>query len=131
MRFKKIAGKKTLARIILPAILFFVLASTIFAASVDIAPFNKGDTASPVTSAPQIFGIVRNIVIWIYRAFFVVAVIFLLIAAYNFIQGGTNPEKIKVAKGQIKYAVISIVVALVASGLSWIIAQFLVSGGAF
>jgi hypothetical protein len=98
---------------------------------VKIDPFNTGNTASPITGAKQIFVIIGGIVVWIYRAFFVVAVIFLLIAAYNYLQGGTNPEKIKTAKGQIKYAVISIVIALVSTGVSLIIAQFLSSGGAF
>jgi hypothetical protein len=58
-------------------------------------------------------------------------VLFILFAAYNFVQGGANPEKVKVAKTQLKYAVIAIVVALVASGASWIIAQFLASGGTY
>ena len=98
---------------------------------VKIDPFNTGNTASPVTGVSQIFIIVESIVIWAYRAFFVVAVIFLLMAAYNFIQGGSNQEKIKTAKSQIKYAVIAIVVALVASGLSFIIGQFLGSGGVY
>ncbi len=98
---------------------------------VNIAPFNTGNTASPVNSVNGVFDIIRNIVIWIYRAFFVVAVIFILMAAYNFIQGGTNEKKIEIAKGQLKYAAISIVVALIASGLSFIIAQFLGSGGVY
>ncbi len=102
-----------------------------YGASVNIAPFNTGDTASPVNSADDIFTIVKSIVIWIYRAFFVVAVIFILMAAYNFIQGGTNEKKIEVAKNQLKYAGISIVVALIATGLSAIISQFIGSGGVY
>jgi hypothetical protein len=62
---------------------------------------------------------------WIYTIFFIVAVLFILLAAYNFIQGGNNPEKVKTAKEQLKYAVIAIVVALIATGVSVIIGNFL------
>lgn len=96
-----------------------------------INPFGMTELASPVTGVTQIWDIIFNIVRWIYTAFFIIAVLFILIAAYNFIQGGANPEKVKIAKNQLKYAVIAIVVALVASGVSWIIAQFLGSGGMY
>ena len=96
-----------------------------------INPFGMTELASPITGVTKIWDIVFNIVRWVYTAFFIVAVLFILFAAYNFVQGGANPEKVKVAKTQLKYAVIAIVVALVASGASWIIAQFLASGGTY
>lgn len=94
-----------------------------------VNPFAQTDVASPITGVSQIWYLLLNVVKWIYTGFFVVAVLFILLSAYNFIQGGANPEKVKEAKSQLKYAVIAIVVALVASGISWIIAQFLSSGG--
>ncbi len=96
-----------------------------------VNPFGMTELASPVTGVTQAWDIVFNIVRWVYTIFFIVAVLFILLAAYNFVQGGANPEKVKAAKSQLRYAVIAIVVALVASGLSWIIAQFLGSGGLY
>ena len=65
---------------------------------------------------------------WVYTIFFVVAVLFILVAAYNFIRGGTNPKAIETAKAQLKYAVIAIVIALLATAVSVIIEAFLKNG---
>ncbi|MFA6136188.1 MAG: hypothetical protein WC705_02420 [Candidatus Paceibacterota bacterium] len=77
-------------------------------------------------SAKQVvFGIIR----WIYTIFFIVAVLFILLSAYNFIQGGSNDAKVKIARAQLKYAVIAIVVAILGAGIPIIIDNFLRSGG--
>ena len=73
-----------------------------------INPFGMTELASPITGVTKIWDIVFNIVRWVYTAFFIVAVLFILFAAYNFVQGGANPEKVKVAKTQLKYAVIAV-----------------------
>ncbi len=85
--------------------------------------------AQNVTSVSSIMLILVNVIKWIYTAFFVVAVMFILIAAYNFMRGGTNPKAVETAKAQLKYAVIAIVVALIASGVSVVIGMFIASQG--
>jgi hypothetical protein len=95
----------------------------------DIAPFNTDTTKSPIQSAEGVLDILLNVIKWVYTAFFIIAVLFILLAAYNFIRGGDNPEAVKTAKAQLKYAVIAIVIALLASGASVIIGMFLASGG--
>jgi len=98
-----------------------------------IAPFqNTPDMGSPVTDVRQVLGqsgLLANVVRWTYTIFFIIAVLFILLAAYNYLQGGTNPEKVKLAKGQLKYAVIAIVVALLASGIALMINTFLATRG--
>ncbi|HPW34502.1 MAG TPA: pilin [Candidatus Paceibacterota bacterium] len=83
--------------------------------------FDSAIPADPDT----LVDILANIVKWLYTIFFIVAVLFILIAAYNFMQGGSNPKAVETAKSQLKYAVIAIVVALVASGVSLMIELFL------
>lgn len=84
---------------------------------------------SPVTNFSQPTTILLSIISWLYTIFFVLAVLFLLLAAYHFILGGQSEDHVKTAKAQIKYAIIAIVVALVASGISIAIKWFLDTGG--
>jgi uncharacterized membrane protein len=75
---------------------------------------------------PQdILDLMQSAVTYMYSAFYILAVGFILWAAFNYLQGGTNPKKIETAKAQLKYAVIAIVIALVASGASAIIQNFI------
>ena len=95
----------------------------------NIAPFNTGATQSPIQSATGAVNLFVTIVQWVYTIFYIVAVLFILVAAYNFIQGGSSPEKVKIAKAQLQYAVIAIVVALIASGVSLVLQRFLQNQG--
>lgn len=80
---------------------------------------------SPLKSYEDVYDLIYNTIVVVFDAFFVLAILFLILAAYNFLTGGTNENKIKTAKSQIKYAVIAIVVALVSGGISLIIKSFL------
>jgi hypothetical protein len=51
-----------------------------------------------------------------------------LFAAYNFIVGGSNEERIKVAKKQLMYGVVAIVVALLSMEVVYAIDMFLRTG---
>ena len=83
---------------------------------------------SSVNSFLDVQLIFYRILKWIYTAFFLVAIIFILLAAYNFLLGGRDEKKIAIAKNQLKYAIIAIVVALVAGGIHLIVAGFLITG---
>jgi fumarate reductase subunit D len=76
----------------------------------------------------QLLNILAGTVKWVYTVFFIVAVIFILFAAFNYLSGGDNPEKLKTARNQIIYAVIAIAVALLAVGASAIVREFLKNG---
>jgi len=86
---------------------------------------------SPVKDVTTIQQIFINIIGWIYTVFFAVAVLFILLAAYNFVTSSGSEDKVSLAKNQLKYAVIAIVVALVASGVSVVVERFLWSRGYF
>lgn len=83
-----------------------------------IAPFNTGNMQSPVDSTAKAYSLLISIVKWVYTIFFVIAVLFILLAAYNFILGGKDEAKVKLAKNQIKYAVIAIAIALISAGIT-------------
>ncbi|MEK7658134.1 MAG: hypothetical protein AAB366_03045 [Patescibacteria group bacterium] len=83
---------------------------------------------SPVKSVNDVIRILNNIVKWTYTIFFIAAVFFILLAAYKFLFAQDDPEKIKSAKNQIIYAVIAIIVALLAVSFPVIIKDFLGGG---
>ncbi len=80
---------------------------------------------SPVESTSGLIGVLRGIVQTTYIIFFIIATLFILFAAYNYLTAGGQPEKINTAHKQLLYAGIAIVVALLAVGTSAIIKNFL------
>lgn len=86
--------------------------------------------ARNIGSISDLIQILIALIKWTYTVFFIVAVLFILIAAYNFLRGGDNPKAVETAKAQLKYAVIAIVVALLASGAAVILGMVIASRGA-
>lgn len=87
-----------------------------------ISPFKD---QSVVTDYIQVQNIIQSIVSVVYTVFFAAAIFFILLAAYNFLIGGSDEKRIATAKNQLQYAVIAIVVALIAGGVSLIIKTFI------
>jgi len=85
----------------------------------------KEEARSPVEQASQVQERFKDVIRWVYTMFFVVAVLFILLAAYNYLLGGQDEKRIELAKKQLTYAVIAIVVALLAAGISGIVYTFL------
>lgn len=101
-----------------------------------LAQTSAGDAASqlcktaadcPIQTPDQIFTILSSIVGYVYKAFFIVAILFILIAAFSFLNAKGDPTKIESAKKQITWAVVAIVIALLSVGASQIINSFLTS----
>lgn len=79
---------------------------------------------SKITGPNDIFRILKNIVQYTYAIFFIVAVIFIIIAAFNFLTAQGDPEKIKGARAQILWACVAIAIALISVGAAQIIQAF-------
>lgn len=77
-----------------------------------------------------VVGVLQNVVRWIYIIFFIIAVLFILFAAFAYLTAGGEAEKVTTAKNQLIYAVVAIVVALLAVGFETIIRNFLAAPGA-
>ncbi len=108
--------------------------SLLLLVSMNVAVGQTGDIPGVQRVGPTTVGglvdILRNIVRWVYIIFFVLAVLFILLAAFNYLTAGGEAEKITKAKNQLIYAVVAIVVALLAVGFETIIRNFLASPGA-
>jgi len=79
---------------------------------------------SPIKEPSDIFRILAKVVQYIYTIFFIVAVIFIIVAAFNFLTAGGNPEKIKSSRSQITWALVAIAIALISVGAAQIIKAF-------
>ena len=117
-------------------LIIFIALTAVLSATSALAIQAQGPEAadildSPVKDVTTIQQIFINIIGWIYTVFFAVAVLFILLAAYNFVTSSGSEDKVSLAKNQLKYAVIAIVVALVASGVSVVVERFLWSRGYF
>jgi hypothetical protein len=80
---------------------------------------------SPIKDIGQLMNILRSIVNVLYTAFFIVAIGFVILAAFDYLTGSDNPEKIKGASKKIVYAAIAIAVALLSVGANAIIKSFI------
>ncbi len=74
-------------------------------------------------------GIIETIVRWTYIIFFIIAVMFIIFAAYSYLTAQGDPEKVKNATNQIIYAAIAIVVAFMALGIDLLVKSLIQDQG--
>ena len=79
----------------------------------------------PVSSIADVMKILTSIVNIMYTAFFIVAIAFILLAAFTYLTAQDDPEKIKSATRQIMWAAVAIAVALISVGFNQIVKSFL------
>ncbi len=95
---------------------------------------NPGDIPGPIvntvgpTSVSGWVDVLITVVRWIYTIIFIVAVLFILLAAFNFITSKGDATKTGTAKKQLLYAVIGIAVALLSYGVVTLVRTSLQSG---
>jgi len=105
--------------LLMPVLINSVLAQDWQGAAKDLAQ------GSPIKKPSDIFRILAKVVQYTYTIFFIVAVIFIIVAAFNFLTSQGNPEKINSAKSQITWAIVAIAIALISVGAAQIIKAFI------
>ena len=80
---------------------------------------------SPINTDTELLNVIAGVVKWIYTIFFVVAVVFILFAAFNYLTAGGQPEKIKTAHTMLIWAIVAIAIALLSVAAAQIIRTFL------
>lgn len=80
---------------------------------------------TPVTSIYDITGLLNTVINWIFAIFLLVAVIFILMAAFTYLGSAGDPEQVKSAQNKLIYAVVAIAVALIAKGVVYFVQNFL------
>ncbi|MFH1347051.1 MAG: hypothetical protein ABIH10_02265 [Spirochaetota bacterium] len=117
-------GKALIVSIIL-ILLFPVLVFAISPGTIP-GPEDYGIDSSGLPSDTQdLLDVLGSVVKWVYTIFFIVAVLFIIFAAFNYLTGAGTPDKIKAAHSQLIYAAIAIAVALLAISFQLIVGNFL------
>lgn len=73
----------------------------------------------------DLINLLRN---WIYGIVGTVVVIFILIAAFNFMASGGDETKLKKAKGMLKNALVALVIAILSASIVFLITSFIDAG---
>jgi heme/copper-type cytochrome/quinol oxidase subunit 2 len=120
--------KNFISTALISSICFLPLAVSAIAPGTIPEAGELGIQESPIETAGGLLSVIADVVRWVYILFFIVAVMFILFAAFNYLTAGGEAEKIKTSHRQIIYAIIAIAVALLAVGVTAIIQNFLQSG---
>ena len=88
---------------------------------------NVGQAPTIITDASQITTVINNVVNWFFLIVMTVAAIFILVSAWTFLTAGGNPDSITKARQMLIYALVGVVVAVLAKGLPILIQSILES----
>lgn len=99
------------------------------------APFlAKAQAVAPLLPQVQSLSGIQNfactiVVNWLFTFLIILAVVFILVAAFRYLTAGGDPEKVKGASHSLIYAAVAIVVAILARAVPLIVASlFGISG---
>ncbi len=93
-------------------------------------PGTVGVLPSPnVTTVANVFTVLCQLLGWLFILFIILAVVFVIVAAFKYLTAGGDAEKVGTANHMLIYAVVAVVVAVLARAIPVIIANFFSSGG--
>ncbi len=97
-----------------------------------VLPIIAGAQALPPPPATTIGGVINifcGILGWAFTILFLLAVVFVLVAAFYYLTSSGEPEKIKTANKTLLYAAVAVAIALLSRGVPFIVSN-LVRGNA-
>ena len=84
---------------------------------------------TPITDITGVQSLLCTILGWVFTFFLIIAILFIILAGWKYLTAGGDPEKVKAANHQLIYAVVAIVVAVLAKGIPLIINAFVGGSG--
>jgi len=113
--------KKVLVSLILIGVLIIPAAASAGLIDDIIGIFGGGKQEAPpestVAPATDVMTILNNLTNWLFALLLIIAVIFIIVAAFNFVTASGDPEKTKTARNFVLYALIGVLVGIGAKGL--------------
>ena len=90
---------------------------------------NAQEAVKPyITDIRGIYNLVARLAKWFQAFFFIIAAIFIIMAAFSYLTSAGNEDKVRTAKTQLIYAVVATVVALLAFAIVTISKNFVGPG---
>ncbi len=108
--------KKVLVSLILVSILAVPVAVSADFWS-DLLGLGAGERSPAVVPETDVMRTLDNLTDWMFAILLVIAAIFIIVAAFNFVTASGDPEKTKSARNFVLYALIGVLVAVSAKGL--------------
>jgi len=114
-----------------PSIVALVLPAFAFAQNLPqpVAPTPTGVPQGNITSLQAVLQLLCTVFAWAFYFLIVLAVIFVIVAAFKYLTAAGDPEKVKSAGATLLYAAIAIGVALLARAVPLVVGSFLGAGG--
>jgi hypothetical protein len=114
-----------------PSIIALVLPAFAFAQSLPnpTAPTPTNVPQGQITSLQGVLQTLCTVFAWAFYFLIVLAVIFVIIAAFRYLTAAGDPEKVKTAGSTLLYAAIAIGVALLARAVPLVVGSFLGASG--
>jgi len=97
-------------KILLAPVLISLLALPVVALAQEEIP-------ETITTPQDIIDIIETVANWFFAILIAVALIFILIAAYQFLTSGGDPARVGAARQSLLYAIIGIAIAFLARGI--------------
>ncbi len=125
------ATKTSFKRLATAGVILLVLAVPTFTLAFDL-PGAEAPSIAPAPISNSSLGtpegvqnFLNDMLTWLSRIFWIVAVFFIIFAGFTYLTSAGDEAKVDKAKGMLKYAVIGIAVALLATVLPYLIESFL------
>ena len=99
-----------------------------FLASAQALPAAPQTAPTVVTSLGGVLGTLCTVINWMFVFLIVLAVIFIIVAAFRYLTASGDPEKVKGASAMLLYAAIAVAVAILAKGIPLIVSSFFGAG---
>ena len=80
--------------------------------------------ATNVKTASDVVGIIQGVVGWIQVFFYVAATLMVVLAAWDYLNSGGNEEKVQSAKNKLIYAIVAVIIAVIAGGVVRLVFTF-------
>tara|TARA_Y100000310_G_scaffold290608_1_gene317944 strand:+ start:149 stop:532 length:384 start_codon:yes stop_codon:yes gene_type:complete len=90
--------------------------------------FTGGAEVTQVESLDDVQTILSRIVGWAQVFFYIVATLFIILAAFRYLTSGGDDEKVQAAKNMLIYSIVAIAIAAIAGGVVLIVRNFINAG---
>jgi hypothetical protein len=84
-----------------------------------------------ITDTHTIFQSICTILNYVFTGLIILAILFVLIAAFRYLTAGGDPEKVKSASKTLIYAAVAVAVGILAQAIPIIVGNFLGAGSGF
>lgn len=125
--FEDYSMKKIFLYVMLVFVVSFVFAVPALAAE-DIP---EGFQAPPDTirTGGTLVQVVQGIINWVFVAFLIAAVLFVILAAFQFLTGGGDPQQVAEARQKLIWAAVAVVIATLSRAIPTVVNNIIGIGG--